>query len=135
MLKRSRLHKVLATSTILQRDKRQRVIKVRVRGSQDWYAVIIRRAHGTVSVECSHDIGIAGYMPCQAAAHGQMCYHARHALLVAAQAAGLQLAFFKQRSGIKSISKAMLPVMLFKSTVIQEYIQVRKPVKKECKPC
>ena len=52
MLKRSRLYKVLATSTIMQHDKYDRVTKVRVRGSQSSYIVIIRRACGTVSVEC-----------------------------------------------------------------------------------
>jgi len=130
MLKRNRLYKVLKTSTILQRDSKQRVTKVRVRGSQDWYVVIIRRAHGTVFVECLHDIGALGYKPCDAALHGQMCYHARHALLVAANAVGLQLAFFKQRPSIRGVGKAMLPVVLFKQALVQEYIQVRKPVKK-----
>ncbi len=129
MLKRSRLYKVLKTSTIMQYDKYNRATKIRVRGSQSSYVVIIRRARGTVSVECRQDIGALGYKSCQAAAHGNMCYHARHALLVAADAAELQLAFFKQRPGIKYIGNAMLPVTLFKQALVQEYIQVRKPHK------
>ncbi len=134
MLKRSRLYKVLATSSIMQYDKQNRVTKVRVRGSQGSYVVIIRRARGTVFVECRQDIGELGYKSCQAALHGNICYHARHALLVAANAVGLQLAFFRQRPNIKGVGKAMLPVVLFRQTLVQEYVQVRHPVKKEPKP-
>lgn len=123
---------ILDICTVVERDKEGRVNKVNVPGHEGRrYQVIIRRESGTLSVECRQDIDKLGYKPCQAAAHGNMCYHVRHALLVAANAAGLQLAFFKQRPSIKGIGSGMLPVTLFKQALVQEYIQVRKPVKKE----
>ena len=133
-MKRMRLNKVLRDCTVLQRDKQNRVTKVRVLGSTSWYQVIIRRDGRMLLVECRQDLGEFGYRPCPASENWHMCYHARHALMVAANAAGKQLAFFRvlpHTDGLTSIGKAMFPVVLWGDSdkKVREWVQVRVSTK------
>jgi len=129
---RPRTAKILVTCKVLKRDQEGRVVKVQVSGHGGRvYHVIVRRTNG-LSVECLQQTPL-GDIPCQAAENWKLCYHARQALVVAAQKTpeGIVPAFLRfhrvrpTKSRLANIAQSWKPVRLFRDDKPREFVEVR----------